>query len=119
MAADNTTVHLDLDALERESVRDLPKAKKDPYFVVAGGKRITFRDPVELNYTVLATLEQTPGRFFKAAIADPDEYKHFVEWANDRGDTGTQGLNGFKLRALTKGYRDYYGLDELGNVAGS
>lgn len=119
MAAENTTVHLDLDALERESVQGLPKKKKDPYFVVAGGKRITFRDAVELNYTVLATMEETPGRFFRAAIADKAELSHFLNWANDAGEDNTSGLSGVKLRALMEGYRDYYGLDKMGNAVGS
>lgn len=118
MAAENT-VHLDLDALERESVQGLPKKKKDPYFVVAGGKRITFRDAVELNYAILANMEETPGRFFRAAIKDKGELTHFLGWANDSGEDDTGGLSGVKLRALMQGYRDYYGLDKMGNAVGS
>lgn len=122
MSTDQTKVskvHLDLDALEREQVFGLPEAQREPYTVNAGGRAIPFRDPVELNHLILAQMEQTPLRFFKAVIEDKDDYQHFVRWANDAGPDGKKGLAGFKLRALMEGYRDYYGLDKMGNVAGS
>lgn len=112
-------IHLDLDSLEREEVFGLPQAKREPYTVNANGRAISFRDAIELNHLILAQMEMTPLRFFKAAIADPDDYKHFVRWANEAGDDGKHGLTGFKMRALMEGYRDHYGLDKLGNVAGS
>ena len=117
----NTTVHLDLDSLEREQVDGVPKAKAKPYFIKAGGEVYTFRDAVELNYTVLATMEQTPTQFFRAAILDEDgsSIRKFLTWANDTGEDGTSGLSGLKLRAIMQGYRDYYGLDKMGNAAGS
>lgn len=122
MSTDPTKVskiHLDLDALERESVVGLPEAKRIPFTVNANGRPVEFRDAIELNHMLLATMEQTPIRFFKAAIADKDDYSHFVNWANSGGDDGKRGLTGFKMRALMDGYRDYYGLDKAGNAIGS
>ncbi len=119
MASDNTLVHLDLDTLEREQVAGIPKKKANPFYVTANGRRITFRDAVELNHLILATMEDTPQRFFKAAIADKDELQHFLSWANDSGEDGRAGLTGIKLRGLLQGNRDYFGLDKMGNVVGS
>ena len=120
--AENTSprkVHLDLEHLERESVLGLPEAKRDPFVVSIPGRTVEFRDAIELNHLLLAQMEQTPLRFFKAAIAKDEDYKAFVQWANSAGPDGKAGLSGFKMRALMDGYRDYYGLDKAGNVLGS
>jgi hypothetical protein len=113
MSSDVNVVNLDLDVVERESVRGVPK-RKDPYRVKVDGKVLTFADPMEIDAAELMVMEDTPGRFFKATITDDDEYAHMIEVFQTPGK-----LPGIKLRALMTGYRTYYGLDDPGNVGGS
>jgi len=110
-------VHLNLDSLEREDVRGLP-AKKEPFAVVFGGKRFEFADAVEVNYLILATMNDTPNRFFRAALSEED-YKAFVKVAQPNPGQSKGGLDGIKLRGLMDSYRQHYGLDEGGNFVGS
>lgn len=111
-ATDKPRVNLDLDALDREHVRTLP-AKKEPFIVRLGGVDVTFKDPVEIDASVLMILFESPIRFFKGTL-EPDDYRHMIDVFNTPGK-----LPGFKLRALMEQYQDYYGLDEAGNVGAS
>lgn len=115
MAAASTTpspekVQLNLDTLEREQVRGLPKPKAEPFKISFNGKVLTFEDPLEISAPVLMRMEETPERFFRAALGDED-FIHIM--------TNFDQIPGWKLQALMQGYQDYYGLDGQGNVSGS
>jgi hypothetical protein len=103
-------VMLNLDTLEREQVRGVPKPKAKPYSTMFLGKRIIFEDPLEIASPVLMRMEETPERFFRAALSDAD-FQHMMSNFDE--------LPGWKLQALMQGYQDYYGLDGQGNARGS
>lgn len=106
-------VKLNLDTLEREQVRGLPKKKPEPYTVEIGGRVLVFTDPIEIDAAILMRMEETPGRFFSAALSGED-LAHMLKVFETEG-----ALPGWKLQALLQGYQDYYGLDSMGNVLSS
>ncbi len=115
-----TYVNLDLDTIEREQVRGLPQ-KKNPYVVKVDGKALTFADPLDIDAVVLMTMEDSPSRFFRATLSSEvpttggvSDFDHMVAAFETPGK-----ISGLKLRALMQGYRLHYGLDDLGNGAGS
>jgi hypothetical protein len=113
---ENAVVNLDLDALEREQVRGVPK-RRDPYTARIDGRVVAFADPMDIDASVLMVMEETPGRFFKATLSgdgDDSDYAHVIEAYQTPGK-----ITGLKLRALMGGYRTYYGLDDPGNEGGS
>lgn len=117
MAASTTPsadkIQLNLDTLEREQVRGLPKKKPEPWRIQLGGKTLTFTDPIEIDAAVLMRMEETPARFFRAAL-DDDDFNHVLLQFETPG-----ALPGWKLQAILQGYQDYYGLDSMGNVLSS
>lgn len=116
MAADKSTtptrekIQLNLDTLEREQVRGLPKPKAEPFTVVFLGETLVFIDPLEIASPILMRMEETPERFFRAAL-DDEGFNHIIRNFDE--------VPGWKLQALLQGYQDYYGLDGQGNVSGS
>lgn len=107
-------VNLDLDTIEREQVRGVPQ-KKDPYVVRVDGKLLTFKDPLDIDAVVLMTMEDSPARFFRATLDfENGDFDHMDNAWQTPGK-----VTGLKLRALMQGYRLHYGLDDLGNGAGS
>ncbi len=106
-------INLDLDSQEREQVRGVPK-KKTPWVVKMDGRAVPFKDPLDIDATVLMTMEDSPGRFFTSAIEKDDDVEYVLNLL------GTPGkITGLKLRAIMQGYRTYYGIDEAGNVVAS
>lgn len=104
-------IQLNLDSLEREQVRGLPKKKPEPFRITFLGKTLTFEDPLEVPSPVLMHMEDTPEQFFRAALTDDDELVHILN--------NFDQIPGWKLQALMQGYQDYYGLDGRGNARGS
>lgn len=104
-------IQLNLDTLDREQVVGVPSKRPDLFTVTFGGKQISFEDPAELPWDIIARMDETPTRFFRTTITDEDQLKHF--------QLHSSKLVGWKLRALMEAYRDYYGIDEQGNVVGS
>lgn len=95
-------VQLDLDTLERE------REPRPPYVVTVGGDRITFRDVVELDWQIAASLSaDRPYQFFEAVVLEADQEtflsKSFPLW---------------KMGKLIKNYREYYEIDDEGNSVG-
>lgn len=103
-------IELNLDTLEREQVRGLPKPKAKPFAVTFEGKRLVFEDPLEIPSPILMRMEETPETFFSAAL-DKEGFEHIMLHF-DR-------MPGWKLQALMQRYQDYYGLDGQGNARGS
>jgi len=115
-------VTLNLATLEREQVRGVPKPKPKPFSIgmpvdhekPEGEQRsIIFEDPAEIDAAILMRMEETPGRFFAAAL-EADDYNFMMIQFETRG-----ALPGWKLQAILQGYQDYYGMDSQGNVRGS
>lgn len=103
-------IMLNLDTLEREQVRGLPKKKPEPFRLTFLGRNLTFEDPLEIPSPILMRMEESPERFFRAAL-DDDDYNHIL--------ANFDAIPGWKLQALMQGYQDYYGLDGQGNARGS
>lgn len=103
-------IQLNLDTLEREQVRGLPAKKVEPFRIVFDGKMLTFEDPLEIAAPILMRMEETPERFFRAAL-DNEDFAHIM--------VNFGKLPGWKLQALLQSYQDYYGLDGQGNAIGS
>ena len=103
-------IMLNLDTLEREQVRGVPKKKPKPYRITFLGRALTFEDPLEIASPILMRMEETPERFFAAALSE-DDFKHIM--------LNFDEIPGWKLQALMQGYQDYYGLDGQGNARGS
>lgn len=106
-------IHLNLDTLEREQVRGLPAPKADPWTITFEGQELHFTDPAEIDAAILMRMEETPARFFRAAL-DDEGFNHVMKQFETKGK-----LPGWKLNAILQGYQDYYGLDGMGNVVGS
>lgn len=87
----NQKVNLNLDELERES--------KEPFSAVIDGHRFTMKDPQEIDFKDLLSIEH-PANFFKYAL-DDDAKKILAEAT----------VPGWKFEALLKGYMEHYGLD--------
>lgn len=106
-------VHLNLDTLEREQVRGIPKPKSKPWTITFEGQALSFHDPADIDAAVLMRMEETPTRFFRAAL-DDEGFNHVMLQFETPGK-----LPGWKLQAILQGYQDYYGLDGQGNAVGS
>lgn len=104
------TIQLNLDSIEREQVRGIPKPKAKPFAVSFLGTTLVFEDPLEIAAPILMRMEETPERFFRAALNDV-HFEHIMANFDE--------LPGWKLQALMQGYQDYYGLDGQGNARGS
>lgn len=102
-----STAKLSLDNLDREAVD--PGYQKEPFVIEIGGKDVTFTDPQELPWDVVVTMDDTPRRFFRAAIADIDEQKHVVKTE----------LKLWQMKYLMEQFRDHYGIDLQGNDVAS
>lgn len=95
-------VTLNLDSLEREDPRE-------PFSVVVAGKRIVMSDPADLDWKILLELrEDNPAQFFRHVVS-ADDQNHFRKAA----------IPGWKMRKLMEMYQEHYGLENLGNGAGS
>ena len=88
-------VILDLDTEERPS-----EDVKPPFVVKIGGKSITFTDPSELDWTVLAAIQQ-PGDLINSALSREDR-KHIRETE----------LPGWKFNRLMESYYTHYDLED-------
>lgn len=88
-------VVLDLDAYETPEDEVLP-----PYVVKVGGKNITFLDPGDIEWRLLASIEN-PGDMIRVSLSKEDR-EHIRE----------QEISGRKFGALMKGYYDHYGLED-------
>lgn len=106
-------IALNLDILEREQVRGVPKRKADPFAIQIEGRELTFADPLDVDAPVLMRMEETPERFF-GAVLEPDDFDFFMDIYQTPGQ-----MPGWKLSAIMQGYQDHYGLDGSGNARGS
>lgn len=112
---DAPKIALNLDTLTREQVRGVPKKKPVPFAITIEGRDLVFEDPIEVDAPILMRMEETPDRFFKAALRQGDDFEWFM-----RDVFYEEGkMPGWKLSAIMQGYQDYYGLDGQGNVVGS
>lgn len=118
MAASTTPspeqVMLNLDTLEREQVRGVPKPKPIPFSIQVEGRKLVFEDPIEIDAPILMRMEETPERFFRAALPKDD-----ADWFLEDVFYEPGKMPGWRLSAIMQGYQDYYGLDGQGNVRGS
>ena len=89
------SVILDLDAAERPE-----EEVKPPYVVKVGGKSITFTDPAEIEWRLLASVE-LPGDMLRISLSE-----------EDRAHIRSVQLPGWKFNKLMKGYYDHYGLED-------
>jgi hypothetical protein len=105
-------IMLDLDALERDQVRGLQKAKP-PFRFKVNGRPVTLADPADIDSLALMTMEETPQRFFRTTCTDVD-YLFMLDVLETPG-----AFPGYKFRALMQQYHTYYGLDDPGNAGGS
>lgn len=86
-------VHLNLDTLEREE-------HYETFRPVVNGRAISMTDPAELDWQVLADIED-PTEFLRHAIGEED--KDFLRSAK---------IPGWKFGKLIDGYVKHYGLDK-------
>lgn len=102
-----STAKLSLDNLDREVVD--PGYQKEPFVIEIGGMDVTFTDPQELPWDVVVTMDDTPRRFFRAAIADIEQQKHTLK----------AELKLWQMKFLMEQFRDHYGIDLQGNDVAS
>lgn len=101
--AENQTpkVNLSLDDLEKEN-------RKDPYRITLRGRVIELQDPQDIDWLVLAELEDDPVRFVTECMTD-DDADFFME----------KKLESWKVEELMKDFMRYYGLGGRGKGRGS
>lgn len=87
----NQKVHSNLDEMERDS--------KEPFGAVINDRRFTMKDPAEIDFKDLLTIEH-PANFLKFAL-DDDAKKVVAE----------EYIPGWKFERLIKDYMEYYDLD--------
>jgi len=119
MASNNSStpgpkIQLNLDTLTREQVRGVPKPKPEPFAISIEGRPLVFIDPIEIDAPVLMRMEETPERFFRAALSTED-----ADWFLNDVFFEPGKMPGWRLSAIMQGYQDYYGLDAQGNARGS
>lgn len=103
MAEDKTpSVNLDLDAYAAELET---KPKRETFAVVYGGKRIEFRDPLDI-----------PAVQLTEALADPAVFIQRMTVGEDQRDDllRDKGLNGRLFQKIASAYSSYYDLGSLG-----
>lgn len=88
-------VVLDLD-LETRPEKDV----KPPFIVKVGGKAITFKDPGEIDWRVLATVD-TPADLIRVSLA-----------GEDREHLTSQVLEAWKFNRLMDSYYQHYDMEE-------
>jgi len=88
-------VILDLDAYERPE-----KDIKPPFTVKVGGKKITFKDPAEIEWQDLASVE-IPSDLFSVSLSKEDR-THIRETP----------MEGFRFNKLMESYYDHYDLED-------
>lgn len=93
-------VVLDLDAAERPASEIKP-----PFVVKVGGRKITFKDPAEIDWKDLAAVNIPPDIF--AFALDREDRKHIRE----------TDLEGWRFNLLFKGYYEHYDMEEKVNQA--
>lgn len=98
--ADPRNVQLNLDTLDRSE-------SFEPFTFVLDGREITMKDPKEISWQDLQTIE-VPAQFAKFAMHE-DDRRFFL----------SRKLEGWKFNALFERYQEHYGLDVSGNVRGS
>lgn len=98
---------LSLDTLDREVVE--PGYQREPFVIEIGQQDITFTDPQELPWDVVVTMDSSPRRFFRAAIADLDQQRHVLKTE----------LKLWQMKFLMEQFRDHYGIDAEGNDVAS
>jgi hypothetical protein len=96
----NEKITINLDTLEREDTRE-------EFAVVVEGRRVVISDPSDHDWKTLMNIDR-PDDFFRHVVSKEDQ-THFKRAA----------IPGWKMRALMESYTEHYGLDSLGNVAGS
>lgn len=89
------TVVLNLD----EEVRP-EKDVKPPFIVKVGDKKITFKDPGEIDWRVLATIE-TPSDLVRVSLE-----------TEDRQHLTSQILPGWKFNRLMDSYYQHYDMED-------
>jgi|SRR5215216_784640 len=87
----NKKISINLDELEREG--------KEPFSFVLAGERVEMKDPSEIDFKDLMTIEH-PANFLKYALSD--EAKELLQ---------KTPLEGWKFNSLIESYMEYYGLD--------
>jgi hypothetical protein len=90
---------LDLDALEREG------EVAGPFTFRHDGVVYTMLDPQEIDWQDLLSGLRNPALFVKFAMGPEDQKKFF----------GSR-VPAWKMNQLMKGYQDWFGLPDLGNL---
>lgn len=88
-------VVLDLDIEERDE-----KDIKPPFVVVVGGRTITFADPAEIDWQLLAEVE------------GPHDLLRISLESEDRIFLNKQALKAWKFNRLMEAYYNHYDLEE-------
>lgn len=88
-------VILDLDSAQRPE-----KDVKPPFIVTVGEKQVTFTDPGEIDWQILAGVE-IPADLIHVALSK-DDRKHIFE----------QKMPAWKFNLLMEGYYDHYDLED-------
>lgn len=88
-------VSLNLDTVEREG------GDRPPFVFTLGGKRIQLADALELDWKILITAEKDPPQFYREAIMDDEQRKHFF----------AQKIPGWKMQRLMRSYFEHYGIN--------
>lgn len=89
------SVVLDLDT-ETRPEKDI----KPPFVVKVGGKAVTFKDPGEIDWRVLATVD-TPADLVRVSLS-----------SEDREHLTSQVLEGWKFNRLMDSYYQHYDMEE-------
>lgn len=87
----NQKVNTNLDAMERDS--------KEPFSAVVNERRFTMKDPAEIDFKDLMTIEH-PANFLKYALDDEAKAVLAEEY-----------VPGWKFDKLIREYMEYYDLD--------
>lgn len=88
-------VILDLDTEERSEKDILP-----PFIVNVGGRKVTFKDPSDIDWRDLASV-QIPADLLRVSL-ERDDLKHLQD----------QALPAWKFNRLMESYYDHYGLED-------
>lgn len=93
-AADEQSVVLDLDTLERENA-------PAPFTFRHSGRRYLLRDPQDIDWQELILAIQDSFQFFRSVLPADDQQEFF-----------TAPMASWKMKALMERYQDHYGLPD-------
>lgn len=91
---------LNLDALEREG-------RPEPFAFIHNNRQYILADPQDQDWQQLLVVVSNPLLFLRLVLEEKDRDSFFED-----------SMPAWKLNALTKAYRQHYGLPELGEANG-